>query len=132
MRRLALAVVVMFGLLVATFFIIHLVPGDPVRLVLGVRGTPQAIADARHQLFLDRPLPTQFWLYLSHTLQGHFGESFSLNAPVGQVIGQRIGPSAALIVYSMLLALLIGVPLAIAAALRPNGFLDNAIRLSTT
>jgi ABC-type dipeptide/oligopeptide/nickel transport system permease component len=131
-RRLALAVVVMFGLLVATFFIIHLVPGDPVRLVLGVRGTPQAIADARHQLFLDRPILTQFWLYVSHIVQGHFGESFSLNAPVGQVIGQRIGPSAALIIYSMVLALLIGVPLAIAAALRPNGVLDNAIRLSTT
>jgi ABC-type dipeptide/oligopeptide/nickel transport system permease component len=131
-RRLALAVVVLFGLLVATFFIVHLVPGDPVRLVLGVRGTPQAIADTRHQLFLDRPLLTQFWLYLSHTVQGHFGESFSLNAPVGQVIGQRIGPSAALIIYSMVLALVIGVPLAIAAALRPNGLLDNAIRLSTT
>jgi peptide/nickel transport system permease protein len=131
-RRVALALVVLFGLLVATFFIIHLVPGDPVRIVLGGHATPSAIAQVRHQLDLDRPLLTQFWLYVSHTLQGHFGEAFTLNSPVGQVIGQRIGPSAALIIYAMVLALLIGIPLAILAALRPNGILDNALRLGTT
>lgn len=131
-RRVALALVVLFGLLVATFFIIHLVPGDPVRIVLGGHATPAAIAQVRHQLDLDRPLLTQFWLYVSHTLRGHFGEAFTLNSPVGQVIGQRIGPSAALIIYAMVLALLIGIPLAILAALRPNGILDNALRLGTT
>jgi ABC-type dipeptide/oligopeptide/nickel transport system permease component len=131
-RRVALALVVLFGLLVATFFIIHLVPGDPVRIVLGGHATPSAIAQVRHQLDLDRPLLTQFWLYVSHTLQGHFGEAFTLNSPVGQVVSQRIGPSAALIIYAMLLALLIGIPLAILAALRPNGILDNVLRLGTT
>lgn len=131
-RRVAMAVIVLFGLLVATFFIIHLVPGDPVRLVLGANATSSAIQQVRDQLDLNRPLLTQFWLYLSHTLTGHFGESFSLGAPVGQTIGQRIGPSAALIVYAMVLALVIGVPLAILAARRPNGALDNALRLGTT
>lgn len=131
-RRLALAVVVLFGLLVATFFIIHLVPGDPVQLVLGVRATPQAEATVRHQLFLDRPLPTQFWLYVSHTLQGKFGEAFSLNASVASVVGQRLGASAALITYAFIVALVVGVPLAIVAALRPNRLLDNMLRLGTT
>ena len=131
-RRVALALVVLFGLLVATFFIIHLVPGDPVRIVLGGHATPAAIDQVRHQLDLDRPLLTQFWLYVSHTVRGHFGEAFTLNSPVGQVIAQRIGPSAALIIYAMVLALLIGIPLAILAALRPNGILDNALRLGTT
>jgi ABC-type dipeptide/oligopeptide/nickel transport system permease component len=131
-RRLALAVVVLFGLLVATFFIIHLVPGDPVQLVLGVRATPQAEATVRHQLFLDRPLPTQFWLYVSHTLQGKFGEAFSLNASVASVVGQRLGASAALITYAFIVALVVGVPLAIVAALRPNRLLDNVLRLGTT
>jgi ABC-type dipeptide/oligopeptide/nickel transport system permease component len=132
LRRVALAVVVLLGLLVATFFIIHLVPGDPVRLVLGTNATPAAVVRVRHQLDLDRPLLTQFWLYLSHTLTGRFGESFSLGAPVGQTIGQRIGPSAALITYAILIALVIGVPLAVFAALRPNGVLDNVVRLGTT
>jgi ABC-type dipeptide/oligopeptide/nickel transport system permease component len=131
-RRVALAIVVLFGLLVATFFMIHLVPGDPVQIVLGGRATPQAIADVRHQLDLDRPILTQFWLYVSHTLQGHFGTAFTLGAPVGEILTQRVGPSAALIGYGMLLSLLIGVPLAIVAALRPNGWIDNTIRVGTT
>ncbi|MGZ4289580.1 MAG: ABC transporter permease [Gaiellaceae bacterium] len=131
-RRVALAVLVLFGLLVATFFIIHLVPGDPVRIVLAGRATPATIARVRHQLALDRPLWTQFSLYVSHTLRGHFGTSFTLDSPVSQIIGQRVGPSVALIAYGMLLSLLIGVPLAIIAALRPNSWLDNSIRLGTT
>jgi ABC-type dipeptide/oligopeptide/nickel transport system permease component len=131
-RRVALAVVVLFGLLVATFFIIHLVPGDPVRAVLAGPASPAEVARVRHQLGLDRPLLSQFGLYLSRTVQGHFGTSFALGSPVGQVIGQRLGPSAALIGYGMLLSLLIGVPLAIRAALRPHGWTDTAIRVGTT
>jgi ABC-type dipeptide/oligopeptide/nickel transport system permease component len=131
-HRVALAIVVLFGLLVATFFIIHLVPGDPVTIVLAGHGTPATIAETRHQLWLDRSLPDQFWLYLSHTLQGHFGTAFTLNAPVGELIGQRVAPSAIMIGYGILVSLVIGVPLAIIAALRPNGLLDNAIRLATT
>jgi len=131
-RRVALAVVVLFGLLVATFFIIHLVPGDPVRIVLAGRATPEAIARVRHELGLDRPLWTQFTLYVSHTLRGHFGTSFTLESPVAQIVGQRLGPSAALIGYGMLLSIVIGVPLAIVAALRPNSWLDKSVRLGTT
>jgi ABC-type dipeptide/oligopeptide/nickel transport system permease component len=132
LRRLGLAVIVLFGLLVATFFMIHLVPGDPVRLVLAGRASPDTIARIRHELALDRPIWDQFTVYVSHTLRGDFGDSFTLDAPVGEIIGQRVGPSAALIAYGMLLSLLIGVPLAIVAALRPNGWLDNSIRAGTT
>ncbi|WP_445149719.1 ABC transporter permease [Baekduia sp. Peel2402] len=132
LHRMALSVVVLFGLLVATFFIIHLVPGDPVTIVLAGHGTPQAIAETRHELWLDRPLLEQFWLYLSHTLQGEFGTAFTLNAPVGELIGQRVAPSAIMIGYGILWALVIGVPLAVIAALRPNGIVDNTIRLATT
>jgi ABC-type dipeptide/oligopeptide/nickel transport system permease component len=131
-HRVALSIVVLFGLLVATFFIIHLVPGDPVAIILAGHATPQAVADTRHQLGLDRPLLDQFWLYVSHMLQGQFGTAFTLNAPVGDLIGQRVGPSALMIGYGMLVSLVIGVPLAITAAVRPNGLVDNAIRLGTT
>src|SRR5262249_49356767 len=99
-RRVALAIVVLFGLLVATFFMIRLVPGDPVVIVLGGHAPPAEIARVRHQLGLDRPLLSQFWLYLSRTLQGHLGTSFTLAAPVGQIIGQRFTASAELIGYS--------------------------------
>jgi ABC-type dipeptide/oligopeptide/nickel transport system permease component len=132
LHRLALSVVVLFGLLIATFFIIHLVPGDPVEIVLAGRGTPESIAATRHELWLDRPLLEQFWLYMSHTLQGDFGTAFTLNASVSELIGQRVAPSAIMIGYGILWALVIGVPLAVIAALRPNGLIDNAIRLATT
>lgn len=131
-KRVALAVIVLFGLFVATFFIIHLVPGDPVEIVLGGHASPATVARVRHQLGLDRPLLTQFWLYVSHTFQGHFGTSFALGSPVGQLIGQRIAPSAALIGYAMLISLLLGVPLAITAALRPNRWADKSIRVGST
>jgi ABC-type dipeptide/oligopeptide/nickel transport system permease component len=108
------------------------VPGDPVTIVLAGHGTPQTIADTRHQLWLDRPLLEQFWLYVSHTVQGRFGTAFTLNAPVGELVGQRILPSAIMIGYGIVVSLVIGVPLAIVAALRPNGIVDNAIRLATT
>ena len=90
------------------------------------------IARVRHQLGLDRPLLSQFGLYVSHTFQGDFGTSFALGSPVGQIIGQRVAASAELIGYAMLLAILIGVPLAIVAALRPHGWVDTAIRVATT
>jgi ABC-type dipeptide/oligopeptide/nickel transport system permease component len=131
-RRLALAVVVLIGLMIATFSIVHLVPGNPARLVLGANATTGAIARVDHQLGLDKSLPEQFGLYFVHTFEGHFGQSFSIGLPVATVIGQRIGASAALIAYAMVLALLIGVPLAILGAMKPNGWLDNALRLGTT
>jgi ABC-type dipeptide/oligopeptide/nickel transport system permease component len=132
LHRLALAVVVLLGLAVATFLIIHLVPGDPVQQTLGNRATPQSIATARHQLGLDRSLPAQFWTFLSNTVTGNLGHSLTLNASVGEIVGQRIAPSAFLILYGLIVSIVIGVPLAIVAALRPNGIVDNGIRLATT
>lgn len=131
-RRLALSVVVLCGLLVATFVIVHLVPGDPVQQLLGSRATPQAIADARHAVGLDKPLLQQFFSFAGGALHGDFGRSIPLNAPVSQVIGPRLLPSGLLIAYGLALALLIGVPLAVLAAVRPNRGGDNLIRFATT
>lgn len=131
-RRVALSVVVLFGLLIATFVIIHLVPGDPVQQLLGSRASPQAIADARAELGLDDPLLTQFVSFAGGALQGDLGRSIPLNASVSSVIGPRLLPSGLLIAYGLFLALLIGVPLAVWAAVRPNRGTDNVIRLATT
>ncbi len=131
-RRVALSVVVLFGLLVATFVIVHLVPGDPVQQLLGSRATPQAIASTRHELGLDRPLLSQFLSFAHGAVTGDFGRSIPLNAPVSAVVGPRLLPSALLISYGLFLALLIGVPLAVLAAVRPNRGVDNVIRFATT
>jgi ABC-type dipeptide/oligopeptide/nickel transport system permease component len=132
LHRLLLGIVVLFGLAVATFLIVHLAPGDPVRQALGGRASPAQVAAIRHEVGLDRPLPEQFWDYLKDAVSGNFGTSFAQSAPVGELVGHRIAPSAILIGYGLLVAVVIGVPLAILAAVRPNGVLDNGVRLVAT
>jgi ABC-type dipeptide/oligopeptide/nickel transport system permease component len=93
LRRLALSVGVLFGLAVVTFFMIHLVPGDPVQLALGGRGTPAAVAEVRAQLGLDRPLLTQFGDFLGGTVTGDLGHSVAQNAPVTEIIAGASRPA---------------------------------------
>lgn len=131
-HRLLLAIVVLFGLAVSTFLIMHLVPGDPVQTTLGSRATAESIATARDQLGLDDSLPAQFWAFVSNAVTGDLGYSLTQNAPVGELVGQRVAPSLILIVYGLVVALVVGIPLAVVAALRPNGVVDHTIRLLTT
>ena len=131
-NRVALGLVVLVGLAFATFLIIHLVPGDPVRQALGAQASPQQIEEVRDQLGLNDPLSTQFWDYLSNSATGQFGDSFVQSSAVSDLVGDRIAPSALLIAYGLLVALLIGVPLAIVAALNPNSVIDHSARLVAT
>ncbi len=131
-RRAAIGVVVLLALAAASFLLIHLVPGDPVRQMLGSRATPTSVAAVRHELGLDRPLLAQFGAFLGHMITGRFGESITLHTPIGALIGQRIAPSVLLIAYGILVALIIGVPLAVVAAIRPHGLADNSILVLTT
>jgi ABC-type dipeptide/oligopeptide/nickel transport system permease component len=74
-RRLAFLVPVLFGILTAVFVTMRIVPGDPARLVAGADAGPEELATIRRQFGLDRPLPTQFALYLSDIVRGEFGRS---------------------------------------------------------
>jgi peptide/nickel transport system permease protein len=132
LRRVLLSIVVLFGIVALTFLMIHLIPGDPAKRQLGSHATPKAVAELRHELGLDEPLAKQFVNYLGDTVSGSFGNSLRFKAPVGELIGQRLAPTALLIGYGFAIALLLGVPMAVTAALRRGGVLDNAIRLVTT
>lgn len=132
LHRVGLGLVVLFGLAVLTFSIVHLVPGDPIRQALGSRATPAQIESLRHQAGLDDALPAQFWTYLSHAVSGNLGDSFVQSASVAQLVGQRAAPSAVLIGYGLLISVILGVPLAILAAVRPNGVIDHGVRLVAT
>ncbi|HEY2056397.1 MAG TPA: ABC transporter permease [Solirubrobacterales bacterium] len=131
-KRLMVSVVVLLGIALLSFLIIHLVPGDPAKIQLGVHATPEAVARLHHEWGLDKSWPEQFWLYLGNIVTFHFGNSTAFSSGVAELIGNRIGPTAILIVYGLLIALVIGVPLAIVAAVRQGGVLDNAIRVLTT
>lgn len=132
LKRFTISVVVLIALAAASFLLIHLVPGDPVRQMLGSGATPENIRIVRTQLGLDEPLFTQFYSFMGHTFTGQFGESITLRTPITELIGDRIGPSFLLIAYGVFIALLVGVPLATLAALRPQGVADNVIRIATT
>lgn len=132
LRRVGTSLIVLIGLLLATFLIVRLVPGDPVIALLGPRATPEAIAQTRSVLGLDQSLPQQLLSFIGNVLRGDLGQSIPLRQSASSVIGSRVAPSALMILYGLLVALALGVPLAIVSALRPHGIVDNLVRLLTT
>lgn len=128
-RRAVASVPVLFGITLGAFLLIHLVPGDPVRIMLGPKATPDAVAIGRERLGLDRPLVVQYVEFVGGALTLDFGESISLRLPVATVIGARLVPSIMLITFSLVVALVVAVPLAIVSALRRNRPTDHLIRL---
>jgi peptide/nickel transport system permease protein len=127
-RRLIQSIPVLFGITLITFFLIHLIPGDPVAAMLGDHYTPKAAAALRHALGLDKPLWDQYWLFLTRLLHGNLGTSVYYDQPVTSVITDRVEATIWLVVYAAVLAAVISVPLAIIATLRPNGIADQTIR----
>ncbi|MFI7106852.1 ABC transporter permease [Nonomuraea sp. NPDC050227] len=117
-RRLVRFVVSLAVLLVASFAMIHLIPGDPVRASLGP-AAPVELVNARKQLLgLDKSLPEQFAAYVGHILTGDFGTSFLTGEPVGEVIAARLPNTLGLALLATVVALLLAVPLGMWAAIR--------------
>jgi peptide/nickel transport system permease protein len=131
-KRLIVSIVVLLGIALGTFLMIHLIPGDPAKIQLGVHATPEAVAQLHKEWGLDKSLPQQFWLYLGNIVTFNFGQSTAFSSGVTELVGTRIGPTAVVLLYGILIALVLGVPLAIWAALRQGGWIDNAIRVVTT
>jgi peptide/nickel transport system permease protein len=129
LRRCALAVPSLFGLLVLTFLMIRLVPSDPAVIMAGDAATPQQIQQIRHQYGLDRPVWEQFLIYTSKAARLDFGESAFSHRPVALDIGQRLPATLELTFAAMALSILLGVPLGVFAALRYNQWPDFALRI---
>jgi peptide/nickel transport system permease protein len=129
--RLVHTVPVIFGITLASFVLIHLVPGDPIRIMLGGKASEQRIAEINHELGIDRPLPQQFVNFVTSAARGDLGESIILRRPVFDVIEERLGSSIFLLAYATLIAIAIALPLGIASSLRRNRFTDHSIRVLT-
>jgi ABC-type dipeptide/oligopeptide/nickel transport system permease component len=128
-RRLGHLVLILFGITLVTFFLLRLIPGNPAVAILGNRYTPSAAAAVNHTLGLDRPIWSQYGLFLSHLFQGNLGFSFFYNEPASTVIGQHLQPTLFLIVYSALLAAVIALPIGFVSGLRRGGVLDQSARV---
>ena len=131
-RRALHALLVLFIVTLAAFLLIHLVPGDPVRITLGAHAPPDAVQRVRHELGLDRSLAAQFGSFLTGIPQGDFGTSINTQRPVGEIILPRILPSVFLLVYGTLISLIVAVPLGIFSALYRNRPPDHGIRVVAT
>jgi peptide/nickel transport system permease protein len=126
-RRVGQAAVVVIGVMVLTFIMIHLEPGSAARSTLGVRATPGRIAIFNSTYGLNEPLGEQFVTYLKQVLHGNLGTSYSLQQPVSTLIAQRLPRDLLLLGLAYALALLIAVPVGIYQAVRRGGISDQAI-----
>jgi len=123
-RRVLLAVPVLFGVATLVFSLIHLVPGDPAQAMLGDGAAPQDVAELRKTLGLDQPLFTQYVTFLRHAVTGDLGKSFRTGQPVTTMIVERVPATAELAIAAMLVAILIAVPLGVIAAVRRGTLVD--------
>jgi peptide/nickel transport system permease protein len=120
---------VAFGVTFIVFFMIHLIPGDPARTILGIHATPKAIGILHREWGLNRPLISQYLLFLDRILHGNLGPSLYYGVPATTVILQRLPATLWLIVYATVLATAISVPLAMIAASRKDGVRDHVVRV---
>jgi len=115
-RRLLLTIPVLFAMSVFVFLIIRLVPGDPVRTMLGFRATDANVAQIREQLGLNESLVSQYLHWLGGVLHGDFGTDFISKAPLRELLAQRVPVTLELTLLAMTLAVIVGVPLGVKAA----------------
>jgi peptide/nickel transport system permease protein len=124
-RRLLAVVPVLFGVTLAVFSMLFLVPGDPVKIMLAeFVTTPEQVAQMRAQLHLDEPILKQYGRFVANALRGDLGTSIRSRRAVATEIGENVGSTAQLALASMAVAVAIGVPLGLMAALLRNSWFD--------
>lgn len=131
LRRLLYSAVVLFGVLIVVFALVHLVPGDPVRIALGTRYTPEAYEALRTASGLDRPLVSQFFGYIGSALTGDLGVSFRNGDPVTLTLLERLPATLSLGFAGIAIALVIALPAGIYSALREGRISDALVRVTS-
>ncbi len=124
-KRLCSAVFVLFGITTLVFLLIHIVPGDPVEVMLGETARPADREALRHALGLDLPVLQQWWQYLSGITHFDLGESLHSRRAVSQLLAERLPATAILSIASMLIAIVIALPLGILAAVYKDSVWDR-------
>ncbi|HEU5417850.1 MAG TPA: ABC transporter permease [Streptosporangiaceae bacterium] len=126
LRRLAMAVPVLFGITLLVFSILHLIPGNPAQILLfGSSPTPQQIASLDKQLGLSGSIVSQYWNYLVQLLHGNLGFSYSSHQTVAAEIGSQLPYTINLALGGLAVALGVGVPVGIVSGVRPGGVADK-------
>jgi peptide/nickel transport system permease protein len=126
-RRLLQSVVVVLLVTLIVFILLHLLPGGPARAQLGPRATPATITNFNHQMGYDRPVPIQYWDWLTQLVTGNLGFSSKFNQPVASLIGERLPKTLILTILSTAFALVVALPLGMVQAVKRNHAADYAI-----
>ncbi|MEX2419103.1 MAG: ABC transporter permease, partial [Acidimicrobiia bacterium] len=118
------AVPVLFGILIATFLLARMIPGDPCRSLLGERASAEACERFARNKGLDEPIPVQLGIYIGDVVQGDFGDSIRFSRPVSQILIERLPMTIELSTAALILALVVGIPLGIVSAMKHNTAVD--------
>jgi peptide/nickel transport system permease protein len=126
-RRLLMAIPVMFGVTLVVFLMMRLAPGDVAILMVGPRYTPEALAEARERLGLDKPLPAQYFIWLWHAMQGDLGRSIRQGEEVRTLVFDRFQNSVILGVTAFMLTACIGISVGVLTAVKRGSLLDRVV-----
>jgi peptide/nickel transport system permease protein len=128
LQRVLLAIPVMLGVAVLAFFSLHLLPGDPVQIMLGdTRVSAEHIRSLQHELHLDEPLQVQLLLFFRQLAHGSLGTSIVQQRPVAVLIADALPATIELTAATFIVAVLIAVPLGLVSALKPRSWIDRAV-----
>jgi peptide/nickel transport system permease protein len=127
LRRVLAAIPVMGVVALFVFLLLRLTPGDPAAILAGDNATPEQLERIRISLGLNQPLYTQFFTWVGSLLRGDLGTSLSSNQPVLKLIGQRIEPSIAVAIATIVLSVVIAVPLGVVAAWKRGTWIDRFV-----
>jgi len=128
LRRLVQMVPVLFGITIIVFLMVHLIPGNPLAVMLGERATDKMIAEGTHRLGLDKPLYVQYFYFMRNLVEMNLGQSIKYNVPVSSLLWSRLEVSMSVAVMTILLTIIISLPLGILAALKKDSVVDNVVR----
>jgi ABC-type dipeptide/oligopeptide/nickel transport system permease component len=119
------SLILLVGVSVVVFLLLHIVPGDPAQVLLGEQATPQRVAEVRRALGLDRPLLEQYWRFLSRAARGDFGQSIRAMRPVLPYVLERLPATLELSAGALLISTGLGIPLGVLAAARRHSAWDR-------
>jgi len=130
LKRFVGAVLVVIGVTILTFFLVHLAPGNPIRTALGQHASPDEVTQLSHAYGLDQPIINQYFAYVGGLLHGNLGPSFEhQDETVNQILGQGLPITLWLGLWATIVALVIGIPLGVLAAVRHNKLISDNVNM---
>ncbi len=132
LRRFVTVIPTLIGVIIVTFLLTRVLPGDPAVYFAGPAATPESIADIRKSLGLDQPLPVQFLRYVGDLAHGNLGNSLATGQPVATELVSRLPASAELTLFGLIVSVLIAIPLGILAAVKQGSWIDHTCRVIAT